>query len=215
MILVAAALIAQMTSNPRVQLAGNVIRLNQIAHVHGGSSQVGETIIARLPDGAGRFELSREQLKTLAIRAVPGLEVDQRGEGTITFTRALPVSTSTQCFEAASAVPAGATVRSADMIAAACDGLRASKKLRFDPASDALIAQEAIPAGTYLGAVRPTKGPQVRRGETLSLRAQTGPVHIERPVVAMQAGRSADHRIFVRTDDGQVFPVDLAVEAAQ
>ena len=60
-----------------------------------------------------------------------------------------------------------------------------------------------------------TEAPLVERGQNLTLTSAAGAVVVRRPVVALQDATAKDKRLFVRTDDGQVFSAPLASGAAQ
>ena len=51
----------------------------------------------------------------------------------------------------------------------------------------------------------------ISRGDRLTLVSHVGPITIERPVTALQGARPQDQRIFVRTDDGEVFAATIDV----
>jgi flagella basal body P-ring formation protein FlgA len=58
------------------------------------------------------------------------------------------------------------------------------------------------------------QAPAIEPGQKLTLTAHAGPAVIERPVIALQEARKGDARLFVKTDDGEVFsaPIQSAVE---
>ena len=110
------------------------------------------------------------------------------------------------CLKVRNDVPAGAVLTTANADPVECDIAQVAAKLRFDRSSRSVLAAEPIAAGGYLGRVALPSGDVVQRGERLSLRSRSGPVVIERSVVAMQVGRSG-RRVFVRDADGHVFAV--------
>ena len=217
MMLILDALAAEITHQPEIQLTDSNVRLERVVQLEGAEAKrIGQTVIARLPDGPISMDLSRDQIRSLAMRAVPGLVVEQAPEGAIRFIRAAkPAALSGPCYEVAVAVPAGQPVTPADVAVVPCDQQRDAASVRLDLANGSLLAGEALAQGTYVGSARLTDPPAVRRGEMLTLRSQSGPVIIERPVVAMQASSQAEGRIFVRTDDGQVFATDVSTERGQ
>jgi len=59
------------------------------------------------------------------------------------------------------------------------------------------------------------EAPLVDRHQKLTLTSTSGPVTIERPVVALQRATKRDSRIFVRTSDGAVMSVPLWAAGAE
>lgn len=215
MILAAAALVAVITGQDIVRLEGDQIRLGQVVELTSASASLGKVVIARLPDGSARIELTRAQLASLAVRAVPGLAVET-GQGSVSFIRAEHMRRpGPACFEAAVPVVAGAPITRSDAIRTGCDDTRMAARLRFDPSSRSALAAGPVAVGDYLGAVRLGDAPTVRRGDLLTLRSRSGPVTIERSVIAMQPAHTPDRKVFVKDEDGQVFAGPLGLEKGQ
>jgi flagella basal body P-ring formation protein FlgA len=119
------------------------------------------------------------------------------------------------CATAARDLPAGAAIAAIDLTPTACRRDAPRPALRYDARNGAVVATAALPAGAYLGRVALFAGARrIAQGEALVLRSSIGPITIERPVTAMQPGRSGE-RLFVRDAEGNVFPVRLALEEGQ
>ena len=83
--------------------------------------------------------------------------------------------------------------------------------LRVDRRTAAVVARTDLSAGTYLGRLSPAPPSSPRKGDALVLRAQLGPITVEREVTALQPG-SAGGKLFVRDAEGQVTSALLAME---
>lgn len=114
------------------------------------------------------------------------------------------------CYASSSDIPRGEAITVSNVAAVACDADRSRGVLGFDADSRAPIALDALPAGTYLGRVLPLGRAHVVKGQTLTLQSRSGPVLIEREVVAMQSA-VAGERVFVRDSGGTVFAVRIGM----
>lgn len=110
------------------------------------------------------------------------------------------------CFAAARDLPVGSVLTVDDVTATPCMVSTRRAPLRYDRVARAPVVATAIPAGTYLGRLAPLVAIRIDKDQRLTLRSSSGPVVIEREVVAVQPG-SAGARIFVRDASGQVFSV--------
>ena len=70
----------------------------------------------------------------------------------------------------------------------------------------------AVPAANSTEAEHRAAVPVIAKGDRLTLVSQVGPITIERPVTALQGARPHDRRIFVRTDDGDVFAAPIRID---
>lgn len=112
------------------------------------------------------------------------------------------------CYASNSDIARGEVVTVSNVAEVACDAEKARGVLGFDPDSRAPIAIDALPAGTYLGRILPLARAHVAKGQKLTLQSRSGPVFIEREVVAMQSA-VAGEGVFVRESGGKVFAVRI------
>lgn len=118
------------------------------------------------------------------------------------------------CYATAHLVSAGTVLVEGDVTPVECRTEAPRPAIRYDRAGGVLVAADALPAGSYLGRLAPLAGEGVAQGAALTLRSRSGPVTIERRVVAMQPGRPGG-KLFVRDAGGQVFAVVLELEGGQ
>lgn len=84
------------------------------------------------------------------------------------------------------------------------------------PTAGVLVIRSAAPEPRRLEAQDYAEpAPAVHRGEKLVLSSRAGAVRIERPVTAVQDASARAARVFVRTDDGQVFAAPLKSDSAR
>lgn len=112
-------------------------------------------------------------------------------------------------------VEAGEQV-SADMLGpVACDiAAPEPRGVRFDRMSRSIVADQALPAGTYLGRLRAPATPMLPKGSKVTLRAISGPAIVERQVTTLQPARSGQ-RVFVRDEGGNVFAVAVVLPVGE
>lgn len=118
------------------------------------------------------------------------------------------------CFELLEDRRPGEPVALADVREAPCPEKGGASALRYDPAMGVNVATAALRAGDVIAKARLDAGPAIRQGQRLLLASRTGSVTIERPVTAVQSARPSDGKIFVRTDDGEVFAAPIKAEGA-
>lgn len=190
-----------------VDLAGPAIRIRDV--VPGMiDRREGGVEIARVPAGRRVVTLSRRAVVALIRRAAPGLVVGDDQAGAITFrVAASNAGRSERCFVTRAPVAQGAAIGRADVEQGACgDG---AAPVRYDIARRAIVATRRLPAGDSIGRTLPAAGPDVSRGDALTLVARSGPVRIERSVTALQPGK-AGGRVFVRDGAGHVFAAPVS-----
>lgn len=198
----------------RIVLRDRHIRVRDVAagmdRYEPGRNDSASLVIASVPEGVVATTLSRRAIASLIARRLPGVRVDiGSATGSVTFrlTARQPAAGSA-CQALAEARAAGQPVTADQLRAAPCAGAD-PHALRFDRTSAQLVAAVDLAEGAKVGRVAPPPTPAIRRGEALRLIAREGPVVVERPVTAMQAGRVA-RAVFVRDADGQVFAVRVA-----
>ncbi|WP_109807754.1 flagella basal body P-ring formation protein FlgA [Sphingosinithalassobacter portus] len=118
-----------------------------------------------------------------------------------------------QCYAAARNIDPGMPLASRDVVSVPCrQEERPAAMLAYDGHAGVAVTRILIPVGTYLGEVTAIGDDVVANGDTVTLRSSVGAVTIERPVSALQHGRSGD-RIFVQDADGAIFAAQFVVEA--
>lgn len=198
----------------RIRL-GDVADLSRLAPAE--RRRLAPRVIAAIPAGRSRIALTREALRGLVRRSVPGLALRaEANEAPLTFTVAEPAldRLAGTCAELARPVAAGAAIAGDDLVPVQCRGAAASAELRFDRLNRIVRAAGPLSAGAYLGRISAGSAPAVDKGGKLRLVATSGPVRVSREVVAMQPGR-AGGRLFVRDSEGNVTSAPLASGAGE
>lgn len=193
---------------------GDIVAVSRIAA--GLSPLAASRVVATIPAGRTQVSLSRAALAGLVRRNVPGLRAAALpGDGSVTFRSAAAKAEKAKgpCLSLAQPVAEGAALKAEDVTEVACGDGAAVAALRYDRRASAVRASAPLSAGTMLGRVALTSGPDVEAGAKLTLVSAIGPVRIERHVEALQAGRSGS-RVFVRDADGQVLAVSLSIPKA-
>ncbi|HEY0148096.1 MAG TPA: flagella basal body P-ring formation protein FlgA [Allosphingosinicella sp.] len=213
-----ASAIVPIKAAAHVELAGRDIRLSDVAELHhldaATRRRLQSRVVARLPEREGSVAVSRKDLAALIRRSVPGLQ-PSGVEGRILFRAALkPDAIQPKCSALASPLEAGQAILPSDLVSAPCEKAPARTLVRFDRRAGVTRAAAALPAGTMLGRISVTEAPAIGAGDKLTLLSTSGPVRIERPVVALQPGR-AGGKVFVMAADGEVLAAPLAAPATQ
>ena len=194
-----------------VMLEAPLLRVGDLIVERGRlSPDVAQLVAARLPD-RGYYELPAETAAALVRRRVPGLIVSVPDHAVrITIGVAPGKAPVRQCNRAARALAPGTVLRQTDVTPARCgaDAVTASLSYR----GGYVIVRDAIGQGEQLGTLPPLDAAGVDAGAELTLRARSGAMVVEREVTAVQPGRSGG-QIFVRSADGAIFAVPLAVTA--
>lgn len=219
MLAAAAALLAveQPGGAEQIMISAAEVRLGDLAALEGfgrlAQGGVANRIVAALPAGRSRIETTRAALADLVRRSVPSLALAVgRGDRPVTIRRrAAPGSRDgvRDCRATAGPIAAGAILSAPNLLPVACDSAPGRAAIRFDRRERVLRTAEDLEAGAYLGRVAVGPGVSVDRGAELRLVSTVGPVRISRPVIALQSARAGE-RLFVRDEDGTVFPVLLA-----
>jgi len=207
---------AGLTPASEVALAGRQIRLGDVADLSGlppaAQRRLAPRVIAAVPAGRSRIALTRQALRGLVRRSVPGLTLRAgANEAPLIFTVGEPAQDrlAGTCAEVTRPLAAGAAVSDEDLVPVPCYGAAAPAELRFNRLNRVLRTSGPLAAGTYLGRISVGAAPDVDKGDKLSLVVTAGPVRVSRAVVAMQPGR-AGGRLFVRDSEGNVTSVPVA-----
>lgn len=108
------------------------------------------------------------------------------------------------CMRVVQPVAEGSVLTRADLEPVGCEANAQPSAVRYDPEVRALRAERELEAGETLAAAPVFALAGVRAGQRLYVRAQVGPVVVEREVEAVQPGRTSG-KVFVRASDGVVF----------
>ena len=200
-----------------VTLPSRRIRLGDVADLSAlepaARSRLAPRVLAVVPAGRSHITLSREALRALVRRNVPGLSVLAGADAPLAFHVAASSEDRPRagCVELARPLAEGARLSAKDLSPVDCDDKTAAAPLRFDRHDLVARADRDLAAGTYLGRVSAPPAVAVDRGDKLTLISTAGPVRVTREVVALQTGR-AGGRLFVRDSEGNVTSAPLAAQ---
>lgn len=110
------------------------------------------------------------------------------------------------CIRALKPIEAGSFPRANDFVSASCEGSGGGKAFRYDSRARAVRSIRDVRAGETVAALPETLFATVMPGQPLLTVVHVGPVRVERQVEALQPARPGQ-RLFVRTQDGEVFPI--------
>ena len=213
----AAYLVVPIRQAEAVDLERREIRVADVADLRGiddaTGTLIGGRVIARVPLGRSSLRLSRGSLANLVRRRVPLLHLREQSGSILFHVRQPSPHVGESCFAVARDLARGTMVTASDFIADACPEKRPSGMLAFDRANGILRASADLKTGMAVGRISPATAPAVEKGSKLTLVARSGPIRVERPVVALQAGR-VDGRIFVIDEERNVTSVPVALETA-
>lgn len=192
-----------------ITLRDDALRIADIAIAPSG----GDRIIARLPSRVADIVLTEEQRHSLLRSRVPGGQFRLRHAGLVRVERGAAQSPAHRlggpCYTARTDLPAGTYLDRDAVTEAACKAEGGDRRLGYDAGAGAAMVRGTIPAGTYLGRLRPDDRAPIASGKTMVLRTRIGPVTVERTVTSLQPGRHGK-RLFVRTGDGKLLASRLA-----
>lgn len=174
----------------------------------------GSAVVASLPRGMHRIELTEERRRALLRNRFPGGRYALLHRGTLAIEREAGTDQAAApgtCFAARADIAAGSAIVRNALEQVSCSRDAAGAWLTHDARSRTLFARADIPAGTYLGRIRPGAAAGVAAGARLVFRSSEGPVTIEREATALQPAR-AGRPLFARTEDGEVLRSKLAEE---
>jgi flagella basal body P-ring formation protein FlgA len=201
-----------------VTLSSRQIRLGDVADLSAlepsARSRLAPRVLATIPAGRSGITLSREAVRALLRRNVPGLGVRTEAEETsLVFRVAANADAPTRgdCAELARPLAEGAALSDRDLAPVPCADGAPAPALRFDRLDRVARADRDLAAGTYLGRLTAAPAVAVDKGDKLTLVSTAGPVRITREVVALQAGRPGG-RLFVRDSEGNVTSAPLAAD---
>lgn len=197
----------------QVELRTAELRVGDLVELRGVAlpERIAAMVVMRMPRGDAAFDMPAERAAALVRRRVPALH-PVVVPGSVVRIHAAKAAGEPRaargCFAAANAIAPGTTLSAGDVTEAPC---RAEVGVRLQYGRAGLVvAREAVPAGGYLGRLAALPERTVGKGATLTLRSTSGPVTVERAVVALQPARSGG-KLFVRDASGSVFAAPLAL----
>ncbi len=111
-----------------------------------------------------------------------------------------------ECLQVVNPIASGSAPVEADFKAAACGTEMQDRPFRYDVSVGAVRALRDVEAGEITQSLPAALVSTIRPGDALYVSAQSGPVQVEREVRAVQPA-TPHHPMFVRSEDGAVFPV--------
>lgn len=201
-----------------IVLSDNSIRVRDILELPCGDgeySDIGDLIIAALPESLETLAVARNGLADLLRRRVPGLAdaLPAIEEGSIVFRRSADAlgdaGADAQCFAAARSIAADELLSHDSVAPARCEPGRDAIRVSYDRRHGVVRATEPLAKGDYLGRLMslPRRGWDANQALTMSVRI--GPVTVERNVRAIAPTGDASSA-FVKDADGAVFSAPVA-----
>lgn len=168
--------------------------------------------IARFP-ATGRLVMTERQAIERARAQMPALapffgDAGDRRVVVRPAARAAPREAPPACLRLLRPVAGGMTPTRGDVAPVACPDDPPAGAFRYDVARRTVRALRDLVEGEVVTALPAFAIAAVRPGQALYLEARIGPVTVEREVRALQATRPGG-RLFVRSAEGDVFPVQL------
>lgn len=195
----------------RVERSGIRIRDVAILDVTAFSkASIGDIVIARIPANRSSVTLQKSQIASLIRRVLPIVAIRGAQAGSIRFevaSASAKTGETRDCAELLVSRESGEVLSSNDVKSAVCPAHPVLRSVRYDGDIQSHVAARPLASGAIIPMVRFEPPASVHKGDRLTLISAAGPVRIDRPVTALQAAHLGDHRIFVRTDEGEVFSV--------
>lgn len=168
-------------------------------------------ILAKLPRDAHRVEFDEETALRLVRNRMPGYEPKLKFADRIVLIAPPSVAKRRvgECFAATEKISKGRFVTHADVEKRSCTDETVSANLRYDRDAGAVYTTGDVPAGAYLGLIRPARSQRIAKGQKVHLTTGTRAVRIIRTATTLQAGRQHNN-VFIRTSDGTVFAVPFS-----
>lgn len=167
---------------------------------------IANEILAQIAPGHSDVILTQSQQQRLLDNFFPGAKLKPRFGTNVRFiagSRAADQIHDAKCFMTRYAIPRGEFINSDDLVDAPCDRNAVRVPIGLNRSLSAPYAAADLSAFSYVGSLKAPATHPVQAGTALHLRTVSGPVTIDRKVVAMQSGFPGN-RIFVKTDDGIV-----------
>lgn len=177
-----------------------------LLHLAAGAREI------RIPESL-LTERARAQMPALA-RYLPSAPV---GQVTIRFDAAgdeparQVLSPGEPCMVVLSPIAAGVAPRAEDLQSAPCGEVRPARAFSFDRTARVARALRALHPGETVAAIAPSSLTAVRPGDAYVVTARSGPVVVQRQVVAVQPAKPGQS-MFVKGADGEVFAAPAPTE---
>ncbi len=200
------AMSASAASQQEVVLVDRYVRVGDLAV----APEHADEVVAQLSSHTTSMELDVVSAERLLRNRFPGLHFRLRFDTTIRLSvvRAELVQRGA-CFAASSDLSAKEHITSRNTEQVACIDQKPSEALAYDRELQVPLAKAFIPAGTYLGSLRPAARRTLPKGQRMTLRFSSGPIIVEREVVTLQPGLP-DQKVFAVAEDGEVMAARLA-----
>lgn len=172
-------------------------------------------VLVRFSTGQRPSRISYAYLSARARGQMPALSPWLRGieDGSLmlgypeTETQATLPST-TNCLQALRPIAAGTAAQDVDFQTAPCKARRTSQSFVYDRQAGSIRVSHAIVQDELITHYAGYGEKRIRPGDRVLIQAGAGAVRIEREVEALQSANEGQ-RLFVKTDDGQAFAVEL------
>ena len=168
--------------------------------------------LAVVPRGRSRLVLSAATLAARMRATAPAAmrwfpePSTERVVVTLTSARRASGDEGTRCLQVVNPIASGSAPVEADFKAAACGTEMQDRPFRYDVSVGAVRAVRDVESGEITRGLPAALVSTIRPGDALYVSAQSGPVQVEREVHAVQPA-TPHHPMFVRSEDGAVFPV--------
>lgn len=189
-------------------LPDRYIRVGDLAVAPGHEA----VVIGRLPSGRDAVLVDRDDARRMVRNRLPSLAFALRYDSPVNLVhQRAEAGPSGACLATREDLAPGQPVLAENVEAIPCSGRPVAAGLGYDADRATPVARLPIPAGSYLGPLRVRRSAPVASGQAMSLRFVSGPVVVEREVVALQPGFPGSNA-FVRTAEGEVISARVAAD---
>ena len=115
------------------------------------------------------------------------------------------------CMVVLNPIAAGVAPRAEDLQSVPCGEIRPARAFGFDRTARVARALRALHPGETVAAIAPSSLTAVRPGDAYVVTARSGPVVVQRQVVAVQPAKPGQS-MFVKGADGEVFAAPAPAE---
>ncbi len=207
------------------RVASRDVRLGEVADLSGLPPEIraraADLQLLKLAAGAREVRISQRLLSERARAQMPLLArympASPVGQVTIRLDAAgdeakrQALAPGEPCMVVLNQIAAGVAPRAEDLQTVPCGEIRPARAFGFDPTARVARALRALPPGETVAAIAPSSLTAVRPGDAYVVTARSGPVVVQRQVVALQAAKPGKS-MFVKGADGQVFTAPAPAE---